>query len=285
MKVSRQSRGGTKEIVNYYTAFDSAVSVTSLVQTNLTVFEDACDWYAGKPKAWGRYLGTGGGVATPLTKVEAQFLHSQGVSILLIYNDINPTTLGNGYAGGVNDAQKAINSAKSLGVPANVLIVGDLEMGWPVNAPWIEGWANTMKSSIYGGAGALYGSISQPYFTEPFKQALSANSYVGQILLFGAAWNARPWSKTTKPQWSPPSVNGSTKNIFAWQASGASYGGIVDLDLVVDPLPQVDSNPITLWMPPVQKPVEPSTPSQPTISTTPISNDLIIRIKSLVNLL
>lgn len=265
---------------NYVTAFDSALAVTSMVQSNLNVFQDACDWYASTPKFWIRYLTGGGAGVTPIDIAEVNFLHSKNVGIYLMYNGITPATLQKGYQGGTGDAQVAISLAKSLGAPSGVLLGGDVEAGWPLNVEWIKGWADTMKASIYGGAGSLYGSISQPYFATPYNQAVAESANAAEVLLFGAAWNQKPWSKVTKPKWQPPVTSQQNANrVFAWQAAGASYGGIVDLDLIADPLPQVDSNPLTLWMPPTQS-VKKNTPSSP--STIAVSVSALQAVKSAV---
>ncbi|MHB1669076.1 glycoside hydrolase domain-containing protein [Thiomonas sp.] len=132
---------------------DTAEEVTAFFLATAT------SWLGQKPDFVGRYLGTGGGAATPLTQREALFIRSQGVAILPIYND---SPLNGGAAGtegmGRQDALKACAWAGNLGVPTGTVLACDIEARAPVNAAWMVGWADAMRASVYWKSGLLYGT-------------------------------------------------------------------------------------------------------------------------------
>lgn len=227
---------------------DSARAATDTVAPGLTLAHDVHAWAGARPAAWARYLGMGGGAATPLSVAEAQFLLAAGVSILPVWNDTGVYSLGQGYAGGVADARRAIQRCDALGVPDGTYVAADLEYGWPVTQGWIEGWAVTMRQSRLAGAGMIYANLDQPYFRDPFLDALQGTHAddVRRLLLWSANWTARPFTASDPPRWSPsvPSV-ATAGQVVAWQANGGAYGDVADLDLIELPLP----GPGGLWVP------------------------------------
>jgi Domain of unknown function (DUF1906) len=162
---------------------DSAVASNSgPVGSHVTLYDAVVSPNgAGKtPAFWGRYIGHPTGRFN-LTSDEASFLRSRNCRILLIYGGTMTATVGT-YQQGVDHANNAINYSQSLDVPedGSVWIFCDTE--YPSMSPtadFFRGWSDTMFSSIYGGAGGVYGNTSMhaaPQFNTPYCKAYAADS-------------------------------------------------------------------------------------------------------------
>src|SRR6202035_1382800 len=92
------------------------------VQTGNIIAQTITD--LGAPQFVGRYLIYSSELAT----AEAQYIHQQGLSILLI-DDPNRA-----FTSGTTDAQQAITRARSLGVAHGVAIFRDVETSDPISA-------------------------------------------------------------------------------------------------------------------------------------------------------
>ncbi len=90
----------------------------------------------GKPKIWGRYLGTKEDVSQGITKDESQYLREQEIKILMIYNHFNDAR---GYDQGVELAKHAVSLADDIGLPKEKAIFADIEPDYPVDASFIQG--------------------------------------------------------------------------------------------------------------------------------------------------
>lgn len=218
-------------------AVDSARLPTDLVQPGLTVWQDVVDWAGAPPRAWGGYLGTGGGAATPLNAAAVAFLHGQHCAVVPIYNDATATSVASGYAAGCADARRAIALAQALGVPAGIYIWGDVEYGWALTPGWIEGWCDTWRPTPFGGSGGLYGNLDTPAFGRPYCEARTdpaatpgTRANVQRLELWAARWVSQGTTAAGAPPWNPAAPPGGAAAVRAWQYSGGAFGGVADLD-------------------------------------------------------
>ena len=116
---------------------------------------------------------------------EVTYLHGQNCKVLLVYNGITGTTIGEGYDGGRADARNSIRAAQALGVPAGVVMVADIEDPNFPGAEWYQGWADAMQASPYAGSGGFYGNVNDTRFTDPYCAAAQADVNVQNALLWG----------------------------------------------------------------------------------------------------
>lgn len=254
---------------------------------NESLFAVVEQWSQGASKVPLRnvasYLGTGGGVASPLTTVTAGRLGSQGCSVLLVGND---STLNGGTVGsralGQADAQTFMRQAAALGCTGgNVYLVADIEDNAQVRAnlstlgQWYLGWVTTNRASNYGGAGIVYTSpsIAAAILEQALAQAQNAQETadVQRGMFWIAAWqniNANGTVNTSYPYltadnlpaFDPASLLPSAPGqVVAWQYAAGVYGGIADLSVLdLDKLP-----PGQLWSPKADgAPLNPATAPQ-----------------------
>ncbi len=127
------------------------------------------------PQFYGRFIGG----RYSLTADEINFIFGQGdgsCSILLIYNGATP---GEGYYGGVMDANNAISAAQALEVPTGITLYADIESGVRVSPDWILGWMDTMNASMYANPGGFYCNPSawnEKNFNHPYCIAITGPS-------------------------------------------------------------------------------------------------------------
>ena len=210
----------------------------------------------GNPAAWARYLGTGGGAATPLTAAEAQALLDAGIAILPVYND-SPLNGGAAatYAQGQADAQQAISQAQALRVPTETYLICDIEFSAlsALTGDYLAGWADTMRAGPYAGAGGVYANLLDPRFSTALDAALTRSQNVGRMLWWLASWISQgdagipatpAWDASSGPTGLPWSAS-YLANVVAWQYAGSALGGAVDVSLIHLPLPA----PGGLWVP------------------------------------
>lgn len=167
----------------------------------------------GEPEIWGRYLEDKDGVSYGLTTEEVQLLHSEGVSILVIYNHF---TDGTTYEKGVAEAEQAIAYAEALGVPEGVALFANVEPEYPIDANFILGWYDTIEPSIYHPA--IYG-----LFTEgsdvwvAYEEAVAENAEIGESYI---VWSNQPQIGITTEDNAPDEYNveapENARN-WAWQ--------------------------------------------------------------------
>ncbi len=238
--------------MEYRFMVDSSLPANGEVSAGLTVLDAVQRWSGTTPAVWGRYLGGGGGAATPLTKDEVAYLHQHGISILPIYND---SRLNGGadasYTLGSNEAHEAIAQADALGVPDNTYLACDIEYGAldRLTDSYVAGWSDTMRASRYGGSGILYANCGDARFQAAMA---NGNANVQRLGLWLASWVQNPalaasampsWQAPHGPTALPPSIASQT---WLWQYAGGAYGDLVDLNVVQWPLPA----PGGLWEPP-----------------------------------
>ncbi|GAA0341516.1 DUF1906 domain-containing protein [Bacillus carboniphilus] len=166
----------------------------------------------GEPAVWGRYLGDKEGVSFGLTENEAQLLHAEGTSILLIYNHF---TDARGYDHGMQQGNQAIEYAKNLGAPAGVTIFADIEPNYPVNDAFIRGWHDALAESDY--TPGIYGIFSPDReLTSAFLTASEANPNVKKNTNI---WSAFPQVGITSQQ-NAPDFQGEGPDgsrLYGWQ--------------------------------------------------------------------
>lgn len=199
--------------------------VDSASYTNQNLYQCVVDNF-GKPKVWGRYLGTKEGVSKGLDSDEVKLLHENNVRILVIYNHFTDAT---GYDHGVEEAQQAISYAKDLGIPDGVALFGDIEPSFPVDSAFMEGWYDTLSDSAY--VPGIYGvfdegsAILKSYNST--KQATQENTVV---------WSAFPQNEiTTKenaPEYNPHGPENSM--LYGWQYAIEAEQCNIDTNLFQD---------------------------------------------------
>lgn len=166
----------------------------------------------GNPKVWGRYLGDNTDVSTGITKEEVEFLHSNDIQLLLIWNHFNDAT---GYENGKEEAKKAIEQAEKLGVPEGVAIFADIEPSYPVDSEFIRGWYDELSQSKY--KPGIYGIFeNEKKLTKAFHDAVKKNK---KILEETFIWTAAPSEKITKEANAPKYRPDAPENarIAGWQ--------------------------------------------------------------------
>lgn len=210
-----------------------------------SLYELVVDAY-GKPDFWGRYLDK-----YAITTNEADFLHNNGVSIMLIYGaSLTQTNVESYvYQDGLDIAQDAVRLAKQLYVPAGTLIYFDLE-NWSVHYSFLEGLADGMYGDAYEAGyytGGFYATMggnndSSGSFNSSYCTALSANANVSNMYLYSNEPEPGCTTQANKPTYTPhyPSCN---SNVTVWQyaercletqGSDSPYpNGIVDQDISV----------------------------------------------------
>jgi hypothetical protein len=236
-----------------------------------TIFDAVVRGLGAIPPVWARYLGDGGGAATPLTAQEVDFLHGWGIAVLPVYNDstLNGSAQGT-YQLGVRDAQEAVAQARSLGVPPGVYIVNDVEYDalGRLTGEYLAGWADAMRATAYGGSGIVYGNLTDARFQSAVRAAsVLSPSNLARLGFWLASWTATGGSPPPVPSWGdrygpsslPQPIQAQT---WAWQYAGRVFGDTVDLSLIQTPLPQVAGDG-SLWASPRGAVAQPADPADP----------------------
>lgn len=166
----------------------------------------------GKPTVWGRYLGTIEGVSSGLTKEEVEYLHSNGVKILLINNQFNNAT---GYDNGVEQANIGISLAGELNVPEGVAIFADIEPSYPVDSAFIQGWFDTMMNSPY--EPGIYGVLSpDSALVESYQASINENQEIqNKVILWTAYPHVDVTTQANAPENAAEAPEGS--HVYGWQ--------------------------------------------------------------------
>jgi|GEM_PF-5701580 len=166
------------------------------------------------PQFWGRYLNLTGAIAA----AEVDYLHSRApyCRILLIYQA--PTVDGN-YLQGVADANDAIGRADALNVPAGVMLFADVEANTSPTAAWLQGWANRMFTSKYGGAGGFYASThsTSTFITAYATACLEAPSLMAAARIYSAVWVGDCTPASAAPAFAPPLPASNPETVLFWQ--------------------------------------------------------------------
>jgi len=166
----------------------------------------------GKPTVWGRYLGTIDGVSSGLTTEEVEYLHANGVKILLINNQFNNAT---GYENGVEQANIGISLAGELNAPEGVAIFADIEPNYPVDSAFIQGWFDTMMGSPY--EPGIYGVFSpDSALVEAYQVSINENQEIQNKVIL---WTAYPHVDVTTQANAPANAAEAPEGslLYGWQ--------------------------------------------------------------------
>jgi Domain of unknown function (DUF1906) len=120
----------------------------------------------GSPQFVGRYLI----YSSKISSTEAQYIHGQGLSILLI-DDPNRA-----FSSGTVDAQQAIAQAHTLAVPQGIAIFRDVETSDPISPTYITAYV-----AAFAGSGYIPGFYENPI------NGLFADAYCGLVAANPAA--------------------------------------------------------------------------------------------------
>lgn len=226
---------------------DSARAATDQVAPGLTVLEDVVAWSGARPTVWGRYLGDGGGAATPIERAEAVLLAKNGIAPFPIFNGLSLMTETGTYAMGQADALLASNQADAAGFSPGTYIRRDFEFGWLDNltGDYLAGWADWMRPSRWGGAGIVYANAADTRVLKAFADGEARSpANVRRIGIWLAKWTvdapgvifarAPAWADPAGPCYLDPALAGRT---WGWQFCGGAFGDIVDLNLCLLPIP------------------------------------------------
>lgn len=166
----------------------------------------------GKPSVWGRYLGTIDGVSSGLTTEEVEYLHANGVKILLINNQFNNAM---GYENGVEQANIGISLAGELNVPEGVAIFADIEPNYPVDSAFIQGWFDTMMNSPY--EPGIYGVFSpDSALVGAFQASINENQEIqNKVILWTAYPHVDVTTQANAPENAAEAPEGSL--LYGWQ--------------------------------------------------------------------
>lgn len=181
----------------------------------------------GTPAYAGRYLTTTPGVSKGLTQAEIDYLHSQNIKILPIYNGFTNAT---GYQNGQQAAQNAIAAAKQLGVPAGVALFADIETQYPVDAAWLEAWITTVENASY--RTGFYANPITGDFNPAYQALVNQNR---DIVRDTYVWSAQPSIGVTKEANVPaynPAEPSAPANTFIWQYGIGSTACHIDTNLL-----------------------------------------------------
>lgn len=194
-----------------YWGLDSANPADYQISWNETQLEYGIRIWGRKPDFYGRYIGD----LYQITPQEVSYLHSKGVSILIVYNGLTAWKVQQGYQTGVNEARRAITYAQSLNIPHSVCIYGDIERDWWPTRDFMGGWADTFRNSTYFGSGGFYGNPLDPGFTNSFNQAYNTYPSVQNMLI----WSNQPEPGNTMPPptWNPAYPDTNAKGTVIWQ--------------------------------------------------------------------
>jgi hypothetical protein len=207
-------------------------------QDSRVVYDAVLRSAARRPWAWFRYLSSGGVGATPIMPGEVSFLHSNGIAVGLVWNDVGRTSAPAGTTSAPvapvdalarESARRAAVAARAVSAPEGVALWADLEYGISVDPEWLVGWADGVRGE--GFLPGYYASMRAPYWRIPWNMARRA---VGQGLLWCADWDVAMQRATADELLANLRLPVLVEPAAVYQVAGDAYGGLVDLD-VVDP--------------------------------------------------
>ncbi len=149
------------------------------VKGSPTLFHYLTDQCGQMPDFWGRYLF--GPQTLQAGEADYIFKESNGnCRILIIYNGASnsKSSTQGGFKEGQRDAAAAAIKARSLGVPAGVMLYVDIEPNWKCTPEWFQGWWDGMFNSQYAGMGGVYENPlhwNADNFSKPYVKALKGD--------------------------------------------------------------------------------------------------------------
>jgi hypothetical protein len=181
------------------------IDTVSNVQTGNIIAQTTTD--LGAPQFIGRYLI----YSTELSSSEAQYIHQEGVSILLI-DDPSRT-----FTSGTTEAHQAITQANVLGVPHGVAIFRDVETSDAISTTYIAAYV-----AAFTGSGYVAGFYENPIngsFAGAYCSLVTSNpATVRGTLLYSSEpehTGSNP-RRSARPHFGP-SLPGCANHTAAWQ--------------------------------------------------------------------
>lgn len=198
---------------------DSTVPSSTRLTNGYTFY----DWVMRQnrfPAFWGRALS---GDDT-ISREEVDFLHSKRCKIALIVRDL--TEAGVSATDGSQDALKAIEAAKELGVPQyeNIALFAEIRPEWSVNHNWMISFAQVLSENGY-----LPGFIGNTDSSRNFNFDRQCSHYVqatGDFDQFRAVyWATEPKQEGEPDGWTPFCPSALTpEDIGLWQRGEIRFG-------------------------------------------------------------
>ena len=213
---------------NYF-GVSSLTPANQKLKNGYTMF----DWVMRQhcfPAFWGRGLSN-------LTLEEVDFLKNKQCKIFLLVDGL--TELAVSRSNGVEDALKAVETAKALGVPQNenITLFVKIESDWSVNHNWMISFAHTLSANGYT-PGFIGNTDSSKNFVFDRQCGHFVNA-TGADHQFGAIYGAtEPKREGAPEEWPPycPSVL-KQEHIGLWFCDTTSFD-----ELVVDDVYARDEN-------------------------------------------
>lgn len=213
---------------NYF-GVSSLTPANQKLKNGYTMF----DWVMRQhcfPAFWGRGLST-------LTPKEVDFLKKKQCKIFLLVDGL--TELAVSRSNGIEEALKAVETAKALGVPQNenITLFVKIESDWSVNHNWMISFAQTLYANGYTpGFIGNTDSSKNFVFDRECGHFVNATAVANQ---FGAIYGAtEPKCEGVSEEWKPycPSVL-NQEHIGLWFCDTTSFD-----ELVVDDVYARDEN-------------------------------------------
>ena len=203
---------------NYF-GVSSLTPANQKLKNGYTMF----DWVMRQhcfPAFWGRGLST-------LTPEEVDFLKNKQCKIFLLVDGL--TELAVSRSNGVEDALKAVETAKTLGVPQNenITLFVKIESDWSVNHNWMISFAHTLSANGYT-PGFIGNTDSSKNFVFDRQCGHFVNA-TGSEHQFGAIYGAtQPKCDGVPQKWEPycPSVL-SQEHIGLWFCGTTTFDNLV----------------------------------------------------------
>ena len=139
---------------------------------------------------------------------EVAYLHSEGVSVLLI---ADPGRFGSGNPGGSAEAAAAIQEAQELGAPPGTAIFRDVETGDSITAAYIESWYQAFAQSPSGYVPGFYENAYTGAFTGSSGAFCTAVGAIPSI-----ASGTVLWSSELEPEYGDQTYYPTPQNAPAW---------------------------------------------------------------------
>lgn len=179
----------------------------------------------------GRYLPDYG----PSTD-ELAFLKAEGLAVLCLWNGVNATTCGYGYAYGYQQGQLAATGWGNLGAPKGVAIYVDIEQPWSPSGEFLHGWLDGCHASGYVGGAYInpqYGANHAASWAYARRQSSAPGVvYTSQNEVY-ANQNRLVHDFALGPN-AAAAVPGYEDDSVIWQTWENNLNGLVDLDCASD---------------------------------------------------
>lgn len=201
-----------------YFGLDSARDARLFIPTFHTAYKVLPSWV-------GRYLGD-----FALTPVERDWLHAQGIRILLCWNNVNAAIVAG--TDGAAHATQACAAAAALGAPAGTVIALDIETGWSPSSAFLHDFAGGVY--LRGYVPVVYGNIYEAALRDPL---IAAKNALGKDI---GIWASEPeyyaWANVIRTDWTDFTQWLGTHASLVWyhQYGENEQGGIEDFDVATE---------------------------------------------------